>query len=446
MHHLTLRSGKPFMKFDNTIKIGRLIILSIFLLLNISCKKSPTGPQTEPIFAIEEVACENIWLRVKLPAGEYPVRVTIQGSNKTIQTRTITAADTLLVINGLQAAHAYTCRFQLSSGTNSELPLVTLAKTSDDISWQTWEFSGNSACELLDVTMVDKNNIWAVGDIYRENTDTYDSLGNYINPYNIVHWDGNTWELKRMMSQYDGIPTYTGLRYTYATDANNVWCNNYRYDGFQFVRLVVPPNIFTSQVNKIWVSPADALYFVDGGGIVAHYSDAKGWKRINTGFGLPIHDVFGVFNKNTGEKKVFLAVTGEVNTSESRILTLDGKDHIDSVKWNTGRNIWSVWTNNGNIVFTAGSGVFQNLCGSWSAATGFPPYYMLNVRGTGLNDVFACGVMGVMIHFNGVDWHYYKELYGKADIWWSIAVNEDCIVAVGGKGQNAVIAIGTRIK
>ena len=47
---------------------------------------------------------------------------------------------------------------------------------------------------LYDVAIIDENNIWAVGEIYLN-----DSLGQPDpTPYNAVHWDGISWNLKKI--------------------------------------------------------------------------------------------------------------------------------------------------------------------------------------------------------------------------------------------------------
>ena len=67
--------------------------------------------------------------------------------------------------------------------------------TSHNFTFQTWSFGQHSSNILYDVAIIDENNIWAVGEIYLN-----DSLGQ-TDPqaYNAIHWNGVQWEFKRIM-------------------------------------------------------------------------------------------------------------------------------------------------------------------------------------------------------------------------------------------------------
>ncbi|NOX65840.1 MAG: hypothetical protein GXO85_08580 [Chlorobi bacterium] len=73
--------------------------------------------------------------------------------------------------------------------------------TSHNFAWETYTFGGvNGSSYLKDVAIINENNIWAVGEIHTEETDQFDSNGVWVKPYNAIHWDGSTWELKRILS------------------------------------------------------------------------------------------------------------------------------------------------------------------------------------------------------------------------------------------------------
>lgn len=61
--------------------------------------------------------------------------------------------------------------------------------TSHNFTWQAFEFGKQTnVSRLFDVAIINENDIWAVGEIYMN-----DSLGNpATNAYNAVHWDGTT--------------------------------------------------------------------------------------------------------------------------------------------------------------------------------------------------------------------------------------------------------------
>src|SRR5690606_8070722 len=108
--------------------------------------------------------------------------------------------DSLLYIDSLLPNQTYS--FQVSSiqsaaggpVSSNELSVTTLDTTSHNFTWQTFEFGQHSSSILYDVAIIDENNIWAVGEIYLN-----DSIGNPDNSaYNAVHWDGQNWNLIRL--------------------------------------------------------------------------------------------------------------------------------------------------------------------------------------------------------------------------------------------------------
>lgn len=420
-------------------------VFIVFTLIMMSSCKTPTEPNASTALTVEETACEYVWLRVKLPVNNFPVLVNVKQNDKTVSTQTVSTKDTFIVVGGLSVGQAYTFQvefpFEGKTYLTNKVSTVTLTKTSDDITWQTWEFSGNSFCELNDVTMIDKNNIWVVGDIYQNDTYTYDSAGHWTNPYNIAYWNGTEWKLKRVF-----IETYGKINVTYSKKIDNIWFGGYHFNGSDYSNVNIPWNYFQTELSKMWVSPTNDLYYSDYSGLIAHYeASTDTWSRINTGLNLPILDMLGVVNKNTGAQKVFLALHGRDDLND-KILSLAPNDKLDSIKWGVNRGIVSLWTNNGNILFTAGEGAFTNLAGKWNEVNSIPRYYSESVRGTALNDVFISGDFGLMAHFNGVDWHNYSELNNKVDVWRRVIVNDECVVAIGSIGQKGIIAIGTRIK
>ncbi len=83
-------------------------------------------------------------------------------------------------------------QYQVSS---NELSVTTMDTTSHNFTWQTWTFGEHSSSTLYDVAIIDENNIWAVGEIYMN-----DSLGNPDpDAYNAVHWNGSELEYKEYL-------------------------------------------------------------------------------------------------------------------------------------------------------------------------------------------------------------------------------------------------------
>ncbi len=99
---------------------------------------------------------------------------------------------------------------------------------------------------LYDVAIIDENNIWAVGEIYMN-----DSLGNPdYKVYNAAHWDGIEWELKRIPYYYNGQTYYSGIKAIYAFNENDIWFgtgNMIRWNGTQFISVYVGMGMIMKQ-------------------------------------------------------------------------------------------------------------------------------------------------------------------------------------------------------
>lgn len=113
------------------------------------------------------------------------------------KTYLINNSDTLLYIDSLLPNKNYMFKavsfYNPEDGVNSnKINTTTLDTTSNNFSWQSWSFGSYSATSLYDVAIINENDIWAVGEIL-----IADSVGTGYTVYNAVHWDGQSWELKK---------------------------------------------------------------------------------------------------------------------------------------------------------------------------------------------------------------------------------------------------------
>ena len=183
--------------------------------------------------------------------------------------------DSLLYIDSLFPNQNYS--FQVSSvehpASSNKVTATTLDTTSHNFSWQTFEFGQHSSSVLYDVAIINENNIWAVGEIYMN-----DSLGNPDpNAYNAVYWDGSVWEVKRIM-----FYTICGQQSRTPYPAKAIWVFNENdiwiaMNGDQIARIENGTQTKTMclpwsfVINKIWGSSSNDLYVVGNNGNIAHY-------------------------------------------------------------------------------------------------------------------------------------------------------------------------------
>jgi len=335
--------------------------------------------------------------------------------------------------------------------------------TSHLITWKIDDI-GTYGSYLKDVAIIDENNIWAVGQIYMN-----DSLGNpEAQAYNAAHWDGSKWELKRIY--YYGACSavdYPSLIAIWAFSDSNLAITNGGsigwFDGRK-VRLDCGVNpLLTGAINKMWGTSNSDLYVVGNNGNIAHY-DGKSWQKIESGTNVRLTDVYGspdgsvvwvagfddsygtVFlrNKGKGFEKV-LEITDPRPSYQPGQITKVFKslwtDKVDTVYLGAIGRVYAAPLN------TSGE-TEENIWWDDENQHTFPPETNV-IRGTGGNDIFVGGYLQFIQHYNGKTWKSYPEIEGNGT-WRSMAVSKKIVVAVGeqygsiGNG-GARIAIGYKI-
>ena len=111
--------------------------------------------------------------------------------------------DTIIYDSTLSPNQAYTYQVQYAgSGISQSVTAKTMDTTSNNFTWQTYTFGGGAGnCFLYDVSIIDENTIWAVGEIFLN-----DSTGHPDPNYNnIVKWDGNSGKLTGYIIIIKGI-------------------------------------------------------------------------------------------------------------------------------------------------------------------------------------------------------------------------------------------------
>ncbi len=208
------------------LKMFPLLFLNLLLNLNLtSCNTTeppiipPPPPDLRKItLTVEDSSCTEVWLRVKLDSIALPAEIKLF-QEAIPQVITLVVKDSLIYIDSLTPSQTYNYQVMLNADTtikSEKVTTQTLAPTSHNFTWQTFTFGEHSSSLLYDVAIINENDIWAVGEIYMN-----DSLGN-PDPiaYNAAHWNGNSWELKRIL--YEG-GNYRTIRTIYAFNQNDIW-------------------------------------------------------------------------------------------------------------------------------------------------------------------------------------------------------------------------------
>jgi len=437
-----------YQHFIKAVAMKRLIVgvllISLGLLLK-SCNSVEPPAGLTINLKLEDVSCTEAWIELTTTNLQIPTTVTLKRDNAVTHTISLSSTDTLLYIDSLLPNQTYTFQSFIQSINQSEIKsnvitVQTLDTTSHNFTFETFTFGTIGSSTLYDVAIINENNIWAVGEMLIADT----SINGYTT-YNAVHWDGSQWEMERIKTNACGGVDYPPIEAILAFSSDDILFAHIdgsisHYNGIEFTNDCSLITQLNGSANKMWGRSKTDFYVVSGNGFIAHYLNGT-WNKINSGTNTNINDVWGVVDKD-GIEIIYCAVSFVFQTGDQKILTIKN-NKVDSLSWNTGRRVYSIWTNSDNYLYTAGGGIFENKRGYWNEITEVPLYYSRNIRGTGINNIFVCGDFGLFAHFNGISWNTYNGLYIQG-IYFSVAVNGNTVITVGLEGSKAIIVKGLR--
>lgn len=427
--------------------------LLFFILLLKGCEKTTTPIATTQIsLTAEYVGVTDAALCLQVDSSQPYDALQLLREGQVVLSAPFSTNDTTLLDTTLLPAHTYIYQAALfykarQSSKSNEVNLTTIDTTSHDFQIDTFSFGyGTGSSYLSDVAIVNDTDIWVVGEIHTPDTDRFDSLGNWIDPYNIVHWNGAEWELKRIYYYYQGSNYWRPIPSTFAFKHDEIWFGNFtKWNGEIFVS--IPLNIsFPSQVKKMWGTSSNDLYIVGNNGLIAHYNGTT-WQKLESATDLPIQDIWGAIEWNTGEEDIFAVASEKYTHSDNNLLKINPDKTVSDIPWpySANRDPYSLWFNDSYSIFICGDGVVKrNRFGHFKLFSDLPTIFKNRIRGNDINDIFVVGDFGLVAHFNGVNWRVIDDPgFGK---FLSVAYKGDIAVAVGEKNSNAVIAILIRNK
>ena len=409
-----------------------ILFLSLFIIivygLTISC--STTEPPDPPpvvkptlTLELEDAHCTEAWLQLATKDLTLPAELILKQFNPTgdsvSQTFRLSTKDTLLYIDSLLPNQTY--YYQVSSNQSAtggqvssiKQLVITMDTTSYNFTFETITFGGQIGSSVLfDVAIINENNIWAVGEIWIADTS---ALG--YTKYNAVHWDGNSWELKRIRTNSCGGVEYPPIKAIFAFSAGDILFAHIdgsitHFNGLNFINDCSLISQLNGSANKIWGLSKDDYYVVSGNGFIAHYN-GQSWQRIESGTTLNINDIWGDYNQKTGEWEI-LAVAGNIlQGTENQVLKISNNSSTHIKNANINWPLRSLWFESARNYYVAGSGIFQKHLLSdsfWlNDIFSITTYSINRISASAINDIIATGGAGEVIHFNGYSWKSYIE-------------------------------------
>ena len=444
-----IKKWKTYMKL-----LFNYLLFILTTTLFISCNTTeppiitPPPPDLRKItLTFEDASCTEVWLKIKADSLTLPAELTLKQYNPTgdslSQIFVLNTQDSVLYIDSLLPDQTYNYQAVLNTDTTIKSERVTaqtLEPTSHNFTWQTWEFGQHSSSVLYDVAIIDENNIWAVGEIYMN-----DSLGNPdYNAYNAVHWNGYVWELKRLYfptfcPQTADSGSYPATSIFVFNDGNIIAGSGSSFaivrENIQYRKYCVPVSI-----NKIWGSSISDFYFVGYGGGIAQATATQ----------------FG-YNFTKIESGTTLNLTGIYKSPNSDVIWISGRSgtYSHSVLLRCKNNVWekvfeglSTDYYNGNEI-----GFFPNVWSDNKYRTylnnGFGLYVQDNdtefnfkrltpifsdvafgMSGDKSNNIFIAGQKGLVGHYNGYSYKEFPEIRNNLVYFNAVSVkgNKACIV------------------
>ena len=281
----------------------------------------------------------------------------------------------------------------------------------------------------------DKNNAWAVGEIYFN-----DSTGrpDMVHLYNAAHWNGSKWEIIKVQ-----FYTFCNQTSTNAYPANCIWgfspSNIYIASGSQIAKVngTTQTDIacLPVSVNKIWGINNNNLFTVGPLGQIGFYN-GNNWIKMTSNTTCDLQDIWGIdathiwatgFNNSDGHS-VILQFNG---ASWSTTYDNANKSENQIQYFNT------VWTDNINYIYLDG-GSYTNILtlntGIFHRTDSLSTNEVFCLRGTKGDDIFRVGYGGETVHYNGSTWHLYNELktLNNGTAWFNCVYPSQNMILIGG--------------
>ena len=440
----------------NINKIFPVFLFLIFIFFS-KCDTTETPPDNRKLtLAFEDASCAEVWIKLttenlQLPA-ELNLTTTDTDGNLKSQILNLKTQDSLLYLDSLLPNNTY--KLKASSIQNpvssNELSVTTMDTTNHNFNWQKFTFGVGASSIFSDVAIIDENNIYAVGEIYLN-----DSIGQ-PDPtrYNLAVWNGSNWSIKRVPYYFQGQPYYNPIQTIFAFGISDIWFAGngvIHWNGNQYNPISIPSSVWGPyQINKIWGISSSNLYMVGNNGKIAHYKNGN-WSGIESVIDLSIHDVNGFTNQFTGKPEI-LSVADDPNFLEEVQVISITENNTTQLLDNIGLGIAisSIWFSPVIRYYIVGNGLYEKTYKDtlvWkdlNSNMNITTYFMESIRGNALNDILVTGAFGEVLHFNGIRWKSLKnsETTLNNGSYFRVAVKGDIVAAAGYDGSQAVILIG----
>ncbi len=316
---------------------------------------------------------------------------------------TSTCGDHQIDVNG-------DCECEEGYHWNEDQTKCLMDTTSHNFVWEV-DTLGGPGSYLRDVTIIDENNLWVVGNIETDSGE-----------YNAAHWDGVEWELLEIYS--NTLDLYSILYFS----ENDIWvtdhCFPIHWDGNNW-SLYHLNNMGMSEVcvgNEIWGNSSIDIYFVGDNGSIVHY-DGSTFIDVGIMTDIDLHDIYGIdeiiysVGYNVDNNGHSIALENETGIWE-KIYYSESLFPSDSGLGILGR-MYSTFSFMDTTYIIGKSGI-NKLSISDKTETIVPSNLAfvdgrvpVIIRGNNYNDILWVDIWGEIIHFNGKSWQLFQEVFNN---------------------------------
>jgi hypothetical protein len=427
-----------------------IVFLLLIIILIPSCDTTepppPNGEKPTLTIKLEDASCTETWIELTTTNLQLPATLILY-RDSVAQNNILCYGDTLLYIDSLLPNTSYNFHtvIQSSNHSSNELSFTTMDTTSHNFSFISYQFGEHSSSVLYDVAIINENSIYAVGEIYMN-----DSLGQPDpTPYNATHWNGTSWDTMRIPTKtFSGTTVSSVIRTIFAFNENDIWtfsiAGSYsHWNGSNWETEFVNEREGTG--NKLWGESSSNLYLVCAGGGISHY-DGTNWQRIESGTDTDIRDIWGITDISTSSTLIYSAVSNIGTSGDFKILRINNSGISSEKPWSYNTPVVSIWFKNRFKMYACGGIVAENNVGDlWEQESSIPDIGCYRIRATDYNDVYVVGGYGLIAHFNGISWKVIHQTI-SSEIYYSCEVKSRIMCAVGINGNKAEIVLLRRQK
>ncbi|MBL7047824.1 MAG: hypothetical protein ISR95_09395 [Candidatus Marinimicrobia bacterium] len=446
-----IRTPSPRLKNDGGQAPLRFSFSLFFLLLSLSfyaCPVPPTEPPQNTTITLEEISTgiTGTTLKVAVEDSTEEWTFTLTRNDSVLLTQTVYQKDTLITDDGLNPTTQYNYRAYwmdgaIIKGSSNLASIMTGDTTSHDFFWEI-DTLGEYGSYLKDVAIINENDIWVVG-LVKTDTATY----------NAAHWDGNKWEMKQFIYSPSGVVHAGGSIQVF--DENNIIIvagTIFTWDGIEWEEWDIEVGTFPGGINAIWGTSSSNMYFVGNSGSIVYY-DGSSFEQMESGTEVDItcvsgtadgEHIFACGHNDQGESVVLKNndIWQQIFYSDTYIGNITNNDFGRTSSLDIYNDKLYIVSTQALIKYSLSDGNID-LDRYIKSEMLLDTYTSITVQS--LNDIMLFGVLGNVLHYNGISWSKNSDHDLPNIIFWNGELKGNHAIMVGSHNYGgAVIVNGIR--